>query len=361
MILSRYLMQAFFGSFVILLTGLVFFLQTLDLLAVANDVLAGGGEPLPTLARYVSLRMPGLVETVAPLAALLGALTSMVTMATNSEILAMRAAGRSVLSLVGGLVSVGLVLSAALFLFSEFVVVRANGELQAWRDADFKTGDQPVQNAENSWIREGSAILRIGKILRDGTVLQDMRIFKQDANGNIADILGIRLAIWENDHWNAVEVTRIGGLTSQSDDTVPLTWDTQLKPEHFLRTASQHPNELSLNALQQYIGTVAIGSRPGYFYDTWLQQKVAGPIVLALMPLLAAIAAFAHHRQGSSVVTVVWGISIGFAFVVIDNVVLAMGQFGALPPMMAAWLPLALFGTLGLWLVFNLEHTGART
>ncbi len=361
MILSRYLMRAFFGRFIMLLVGLVVFLQTLDLLAVANDVLAGGGDPAPTLARYVSLRMPGLVETVAPLAALLGALTAMVAMATNSEILAMRAAGRSVLSLVGGLVSVGLVLSGLLFIFSEFVVVPANGNLQAWRDADYKTGEQPVQNAENSWIREGSSIINVGKVLRDGTVLQDMRIFKQDANGNIADILGVRLALWENDHWNAVEIKRIGGLTSQSDDTVPLTWDTALKPEHFFRMASQHPNELSLNALQQYIGTVAIGSRPGYFYDTWLQQKVAGPIVLALMPLLAAIAAFAHHRQGSSVVTVVWGISIGFAFVVIDNIVLAMGQFGSLPPAVAAWLPIALFGTLGLWLIFNLEHTGART
>jgi len=359
MILSRYLMRAFLGRFIMLLTGLVFFLQTLDLLAVANDVLAGGGAPLPTLARYVSLRMPGLVETVAPLAALLGALTSMVAMATNSEILAMRAAGRSVLSLVGGLVSVGLVLSAALFLFSEFVVVRANGELQAWRDADFKVGEAPVQSAENSWIREGNTILRIGKIMREGTVLQDMRIFKQDANGNIADILGVRLALWESDHWNTVEITRIAGM--QANDPVPTTWETALKPEHFFRMASQHPNELSLNALQQYIGTVAIGSRPGYFYDTWLQQKIAGPIVLALMPLLAAIAAFAHHRQGSSVVTVVWGISIGFAFVVIDNIVLAMGQFGSLPPMIAAWLPIALFGTLGLWLIFNLEHTGART
>lgn len=359
MILSRYLMRAFIGRFVMLLVGLVFFLQTLDLLATANEVLAGGGPPMASLARYISLRMPGLVETVAPLAALLGALTAMVAMATNSEILAMRAAGRSVLSLVGGLVSVGLILSAALFMFSEFIVVRANGELQAWRDADFKTGDAPVQNAENSWIREGNTILRIGKVLRDGTVLQDMRIFKQDANGNIADILAIRLALWENDHWSAVEVTRVAGMAPDSD--VPLTWETQLKPEHFFRMASQHPNELSLNALQQYIGTVAIGSRPGYFYDTWLQQKIAGPIVLALMPLLAAIAAFAHHRQGSSVVTVVWGISIGFAFVVIDNIVLAMGQFGSLPPMMAAWLPIGLFGTLGLWLIFNLEHTGART
>ena len=360
MILSRYLIQAFIGRFVMLLVGLVLFLQTLDLLAQANEVLAGGGPPAAALIRYVSLRMPSLIETVAPLSALLGALTAMVGMATTSEILAMRAAGRSVLSLVGGLVSVGLLLSVMLFTFSEFVVVPANSQLDEWRAADFKTGEQPSPTDENSWIREGDAIIRIGHVLRDGTVLNDMRLFKQDKDGNVSDILSIRLATWEDGHWKVFDIKRVGSKDGQDDSTVPQTWDTQLRPEHFGRDVN-HPNELSLNALHEYIGTVAIGSRPGYFYDTWLQQKVAGPIVLALMPLLAAIAAFAHHRQGSSVVTVVWGISIGFAFVVIDNIVLAMGQFGSLPPAVAAWLPIALFGTLGLWLIFNLEHTGART
>ena len=104
-----------------------------------------------------------------------------------------------------------------------------------------------------------------------------------------------------------------------------------------------------------------MGSRPGYFYATWIQQKIAGPIALALMPLLAGIAAFAHHRQGSSVIAVVWGITFGFLFVVIDNILLAMGQFGSLPPVVAAWLPIALFATVGLWIVFNFENTGART
>jgi lipopolysaccharide export system permease protein len=358
MILSRYLMKAFLGRFAMLLAGLVIFLQTLDLLATANEVLAGGGDPLPSLARYVMLRLPSLVETVAPLAALLGALTAMVGMATTSEILAMRAAGRSVLSLVGGLVSVGLGLSVLLFVFSETVVVRASAQLEDWRDAGFKADGQ-VESTENSWIMEGNTIIRVGHVMRDGTVLNDVRLFKQDSDGNIADILSIRLALWENEHWTTFDIKRLGGKAGE-DEAVPTTWETQLKPEHFVRFAN-HPNELSLNALQEYIGNVAIGSRPAYFYDTWLQQKIAGPIVLALMPLLAAIAAFAHHRRGSSVVYVVWGVTIGFAFVVIDNIILAMGQFGSLPPLVAAWLPIALFATFGLWIVFNFEHTGART
>ena len=358
MILSRYLVKAFLSRFTMLLVGLVLFLQTLDLLATADEIMAGGGDAMASLARYVMLRAPSLIETVAPLATLLGALTAMVGMATTSEILAMRAAGLSVLRLVGGLVGVGLAMSLLLFAFSEAIVVPSNSELQGWRDDGFRSGEQPAQTGENSWVMEGSTFIRVGNVLRDGAELINVRLFIPGTSGEIAEIISIGRALWDNNAWTTSDMSRLHG--PGGSDSAPLTWQTQLRSEHFIRF-SNHPNELSLNALQQYIGDVAIRSRPGYFYDTWVHQKFAGPIVLALMPLLAAIAAFAHHRQGSSVVTVVWGISIGFAFIVIDNIVLAMGQFGSLPPMLAAWLPIALFGTLGLWLVFSLEHTGART
>jgi lipopolysaccharide export system permease protein len=357
MILSRYLMRAFLGRFVGLLLGLVLFLQTLDLLATANDVLAGGGAPLDALSRYVMLRMPSLVETVAPLAGLLGALTALVTLAKNSEVLAMRAAGRSVLSLVGGLVAVGAALSIMLFVFSETVVVRTNGMLEDWRDAGFKPNGE-VAEGENSWLMEDNTIIRVGHVMRGGTELMNLRLLTRGPDEDITDIVDIDRAVWAGDAWQVSGARRIGG-SAVANDTPP-EWKTQLRPEHFMRFAN-HPNELSLNALQEYVGNVAIGSRPQYFYDTWLHQKIAGPIVLALMPLLAAIAAFAHHRQGSAVMTLVWGITLGFLFVVVDNMILAMGQFGSLPPFLAAWLPLILFLTIGLWIVFNFEHTGART
>lgn len=358
MLLSRYLIKSFIVRFLALLFGLVFFLQTLDLLATANEVLAGGGPPAEVLLRYVALRIPSLIETVAPLAALLGALTAFVVLATNSEIIAMRAAGRSVMSLIGGLSAVGMGFAVLLFVFSDHVVVHTNTELETWRDAGFKTVAEEIPSGENSWLTEGNTVIHIGRILRSGTVLQDLRIFKIDENAAVSDIINIRLAIWENERWSLFEARRVGGASA---DDQPVTWDSNLRPEHFVRFANQAPNQLSLNALQEYVGEASMGSRPGYFYATWIQQKIAGPVALALMPLLAGIAAFAHHRQGSSIMAVVLGITFGFLFVVIDNILLAMGQFGSLPPAVAAWLPIAFFATVGLWIVFNFENTGARS
>src|SRR5436190_21490039 len=137
MILSRYLMRAYVMRFAGIMVGLVFFLQALDLLSQANEVLKGGGATFPSLFRYMSLRLPAIIETVAPLAGLLGALTALVTMARNSEILAMRAAGRSVFSLIGGLVVVGAVLAVLLFFFSNYISTRSNASLEVWKAAGY--------------------------------------------------------------------------------------------------------------------------------------------------------------------------------------------------------------------------------
>jgi lipopolysaccharide export system permease protein len=252
------------------------------------------------------------------------------------------------------------------------VVTKTNAVLADWKAADYRPDGQ-VKNEEASWLMEGDTFVRVGHVMRDGTVLNDLRLFRKDKDAGIRDIISIRLAIWEDGRWSTFEVKRVGGdaeggsargETAVGDmeaveDITPI-WQTDMKPENFMRYAN-HPNALSIESLRQYAGPESVGSRPGYFYDTWLHQKIAGPIMLAIMPLLGAIAAFAHHRQGAAVLTIIYGVSLGFLFVVIDNILLAMGQFGSLPPLLAAWLPLAFFTTVGIWIVFRFEHSGART
>jgi lipopolysaccharide export system permease protein len=365
MILSRYLMRSYVLRFIALLLGLVFFLQTLDLLGQATEVLKGGGPPMMSLLRYVLLRAPSLVETVAPLAGLLGALTALVTMARNSEILAMRAAGRSVFSLIGGLVLVGCVLAILLFLFSNFVVTRTSTILGEWKAADYHPDGEVIDEAP-SWLMEGNTVIRVGHVMRDGTVLNDVRLYHQTSREDIAELVSMRLAIWEDQHWSTFEVQQVAGDGADPAAAPPSplstftpVWHTDLRPENFELNAS-HPADLSLKQLRAYSSPRAVGTRPHYFYATWLQQKFAGPIMLAIMPLLGAIAAFSHHRQGAAVLTIIWGVTLGFLFVVVDNVLLAMGQFGSLPPSLAAWLPLAFFTTVGIWIVFRFEQAGAR-
>jgi lipopolysaccharide export system permease protein len=76
-------------------------------------------------------------------------------------------------------------------------------------------------------------------------------------------------------------------------------------------------------------------------------HKISGPLSTVLMPLLGAVAAFGLARSGRLFVRAVIGMFLGFAFFVADNFMLAMGNFGTVPPLMAAWAPFLLFLLIG--------------
>jgi lipopolysaccharide export system permease protein len=78
-----------------------------------------------------------------------------------------------------------------------------------------------------------------------------------------------------------------------------------------------------------------------------LYHKVTGPLAAALMPLLGAVAAFGLARSGKLFLRAVAGLALGFAFFVADNFAMAMGDFGSLPPVAAAFAPFALFLIVG--------------
>ena len=77
------------------------------------------------------------------------------------------------------------------------------------------------------------------------------------------------------------------------------------------------------------------------------RAPVPGSAKTRLMPLLGAITAFGLARSGQLLIRAVIGMALGFAYFVIDNAALAMGNFGGYPPLVAAWAPFLLFALLG--------------
>ena len=60
-----------------------------------------------------------------------------------------------------------------------------------------------------------------------------------------------------------------------------------------------------------------------------------------------AVAGFGLARSGQLFVRAVTGMFLGFAYFVIANAALAMGDFGGYPPFLAAWAPFFLFLFIG--------------
>ena len=98
---------------------------------------------------------------------------------------------------------------------------------------------------------------------------------------------------------------------------------------------------------EERIAELDAGGRPDDEARAGLAHKIAGPLSTLLMPLLAAVAAFGLARSGQVLLRAVVGMALGFAYFVVDNFSLAMGNAGTYPPLIAAWAPFLLFLLIG--------------
>jgi lipopolysaccharide export system permease protein len=119
-----------------------------------------------------------------------------------------------------------------------------------------------------------------------------------------------------------------------------------LRPEQFT-LAGVDAGEQDFRQLRRSIASLREAGRSTASLEAGLWHKISGPMSTVLMPLLAAVAAFGLARSGQLFVRAVIGMSLGFAYFVADNFALAMGNFGAYPPFLAAWGPFLLFLLIG--------------
>jgi lipopolysaccharide export system permease protein len=342
-------------AFLCLLVGI---LQTLDLLEESNAILAVPGAGYGQVLQYISLRLPQLINQFGPFALLLAVLTTLVTLAQSSEVVIMKAAGLSPHTILRPLFLVAGLFAFAHFLFAELVVVHALDRLRTWQAADYALNMPPAKRGSGKmWVTDGNSIIYAKSVgWRDrALVLDHVEIFDRTETGNMTRIINAQRAILQDGQWRLQDVRRIqlpSGVTSKVTEE---TWETRIPADRFVAVAVE-PERVSYWRLRGAIKELRAGGHSTDALEASLHHKVSGPLSSLLMPLMGAVAAFGLARSGGLFVRVVIGMALGFAYFVADNMMLALGQFGATPPLLAAWSPFLLFFLIGEAVLFRTEE-----
>lgn len=356
--LSRYVALMFATRVLAFLFGLVAILQTLDLMGNADDILAAPGATNAALLQYVSLRMPQLIGQFAPFSVLLATLITLATLAQNSEVVIMKATGISAHRILMPLFVVAGLFSLAHFTFNETVVVQATDRLEAWRDADFgAVAPAATETPSAVWVTDGPNIIHARNVVVRSGVLEliGFTAYERGRNGNLIRRIDAPRAVTREGGW-VLEQARLTDLgTTRVRALGDIGWDTSVPAARFLAVAVD-PKKVSYLKLHQALGELRAGGQPTQTLEAALLHKIAAPLSSLLMPLLGAIAAFGLARSGGLFLRVVLGLALGFAYFVADNFMMAMGQFGAAPPLLAAWAPFLLFFLIGEAVLFRTEE-----
>jgi lipopolysaccharide export system permease protein len=327
--------------------GLTVILQALDLLSESGKVLAAPGNTEADLWVYVSLRAPQIVQLFLPFSVLLATLVTLATLNQNSEVVIFKAAGMSAHHILAPLMVAALGVAAASFVWNERIATRASATLKAWQDNEYRKLPRARPKPAQSWVRGGDDLFHAETVAGSGsaTRLSDVTIYDRAGN-RLVQVVMAAGAVPISGGWRLDDVRLFDVASGMLERRRTLDFPTEVVPRQFT-TTSINPNFIALWDLWPQIGEQRAAGKPTDVLEAAAWHKISGPMSAVLMPLLGAVAAFGLARSGKLFVRAVIGMALGFAFFVADNFMLAMGNFGTVPPLMAAWAPFLLFLLIG--------------
>jgi len=341
--LAVYMARLFLTRSLAVLVALVMVLMALDLLGESGKILAVPGNGEAELWRYVGLRVPMLVSRFLPFSVLLGTLIALSSLNQHSEVVAMKAAGLSAHQILAPMIIASLGVAVILFAF----VVRAARTADAWTDADYHP-IPPERNVLTSvWVRAGETLVHARRVAGRGAKahLADITLYERD-DGVLVRMIDAGRAEQRPGGWLLHDVRLYDSQMNLVRKLPRMEALGGVEPTRFT-LAKVSAATRDFESLSEAITDLERAGRPTAEARTGWWHKISGPLSTVLMPLLAALAAFGLARSGQVLLRATIGMALGFAYFVVDNFSLALGNVGAYPPILAAWAPFLLFLFIG--------------
>lgn len=324
----------------------------LFVLIVLVDVLPDYGKGhfgLYQLARFVVLSQPRKLYEIFPVTVLIGTLLGLSTLALNSELVAMRAAGVSKARIILATMKTGLLLMIAAVLAGEYVVPMTETRAETGRAEALETGFQ--QGRTGLWLRDGPSFVNIGEVLPDLSLLR-VTIYDVSPTFELRRDTYAARASYVGDHWELrqVERTRIAPERIDAQSAPRVLWNPAITPTD-VAVFTTSPQALSIAQLHLYIQHLRNNNQDVGQYLLAFWQKLLMPFATAVMVLLATPFVFRPARSGGMAQRIFIGVAMGLAFVVVNRSVGYMALIYGVPPVVAAIAPLVVFLGIALVLV----------
>ena len=359
--LTFYLAKLFVSRVLAILVMLVLVLQMLDLLSESGDILAVKGNGEAQLWYYVSLRMPQLIARFLPYSVLLATLLTFWPLNQNSEVIAMRAAGLSAHQILAPLMLAAAVVALTSFAFNERFLTRANAGMKAWQAAGWGPIPKEKGARTNVYLRDGPNILLVGTLTGygagsgDKVVMENVTWYRRNAEMMVVSEVHAPRATYAAPGWKLEQATEFDVENTSSKALGSQVIAQSVTPSQVAISSVDADAESLLQLNRSIDAMKAAGRRTSELEGKWW-HKITGPLAALLMPLLGSVVAFGLARSGQLLVRGIAGAALGFAYFVIDNAALAIGNFGGYPPLIAAWTPFLLVLMVGETVLIRTEE-----
>lgn len=351
--LDRYVMGHFVWSYLAALGLMMGLFVVIDLATNVDGWLEpwedGHTVPVRVLARYCGLNLPYIFLQIGPFVTLVAAMFTVNRLLRKNEVVAVLSAGISAQRMMLPVYAAGVLLAVALFGLREAVGHGLADQRDALRDVLEAKRTERVY--ENVVVRDTS-----------GSIVLLERFVPAPADGGPPTVLGLTVRLRRDGRYLRVEAPRAtwregrlvleGGRRTlleegeQAAAVEPLEAleGFEFTPELALtyQRAHSRPLELSFSEVQELMRREPDHPAWTTLWHYHLTFPLAG-----LVLLLVGIPVMFTYERGHGADRVALGGLLCVFYFGVDFVLRSLGLAGGLDPVLASWLPVLLFGSLG--------------
>ena len=360
---DRYLLRELLTPLAYCLGGFLVFWISFSLFSRLDDLQEAKLHLLDVIELCVAWT-PECLVTVLPIGLLLALLYALTHHARHNEITAMRAAGVSLWRLCVPYIFVGFVASVALFALNEIGVPRST----EWADRILNRYVHKADNAQNQFHgftnARANRVWLFGEYYPQTTTMSGPVVVNWTLPDGSIRTLRAGQALYTNGMWMFFKVTEFEQADEKAQP-IYLLYTNVLTMPHFDETPAEIENEIQmseyenlhsrklnvpLSVLWEYLQQhPSLPRAKAAEWWTKFYGRLAQPWTCLVVVLIAIPFGVASGRR-NLFVGVAGSVFICFTFFVLQQVGLALGTGGYLPPWLAAWLPNMAFAVTGLLL-----------
>jgi lipopolysaccharide export system permease protein len=357
-ILDRYIAAAWLRLLALCLGSFVAVYLVLDMMDKIPRFIRAGGSARDMIGFFVC-KLPEMVGQTASFSILMATLLTLGLLSRNSEITAMRSCGVSLVRMAFPMLGLGLLASLLLLFNAELVVPKSYERMDyIERVAIRKQGVNAVFKRNNIWFRSDTMIVQARLFEPQERTLKGVVIWTVDRSMNPLSRIDAESAEFRNGGWilksaRLKEFKAGGGFGAR---TVPeMSIALNLKVDD-LKVLDNNADNLSFRKLKEYADNLRRGGYHAFRYQTMMHTKLSAPFAAFVMVILGIPFALRNSRSGGVALGVGASVAIGFAYFVVNAVLLSYGRSGVLPPLVAAWGANFLFVLGGVWLSMTVKN-----
>ncbi|BCQ33225.1 MULTISPECIES: LPS export ABC transporter permease LptG [Erwinia] len=353
-VLDKYIGKTIFNTIMatlfmlVSLSGIIKFVDQLRKTGQGEYTALGAGL-------YTLLSVPKDIEIFFPMAALLGALLGLGTLAQRSELVVMQASGFTRMQIAASVMKTAIPLVLLTMAIGEFVAPQGEQMARNYR-AQQLVGGSLLSTQSGLWAKDGDNFIFIERIRGDNQ-LAGISIYSFNKERRLQTVRYAASAQYnaEKKLWELAQVDQ-SDLTDpqqvKGTQTLSGEWKTTLTPDK-LGVVALDPTALSITGLYNYTKYLKQSGQVSGRYELNMWSKIFQPLSVAVMMLMALSFIFGPLRSVSMGMRVVTGISFGFLFYVLDQIFGPLSLVYNIPPLLGALLPSAAFFAISVFMLLK--------